>query len=76
MRSPRRCAAAYEQLTAVPLVGSPGRFLASFTELLPTYATHVRGHPPGGVLALWGLDEIGLGGASRRRDLWRSASAP
>jgi hypothetical protein len=53
----------YEQLTAVPLVGSPGRFLASFTELLPTYATHVRGHPPGGVLALWGLDEIRLGGA-------------
>ena len=54
----------YEQLTAVPLVGSPGRFLASFTELLPTYATHVRGHPPGGVLALWGLGEIGLGGAT------------
>ena len=54
----------YEQLTAVSLVGSPGGFLASFTELLPTYATHVRGHPPGGVLALWGLDEIGLGGAT------------
>ena len=53
----------YEQLTAVPLVSSPGHFLATFTELLPTYATHVRGHPPGGVLALWGLDEIGLGGA-------------
>ena len=53
----------YEQLTAVPLVGSPGAFLSSFTELLPAYATHVRGHPPGGVLALWGLDEIGLGGA-------------
>ncbi len=54
----------YEQLTAVPLVGSPGRFLSSFTELLPTYATHVRGHPPGGVLALWGADAIGLGGAT------------
>jgi hypothetical protein len=54
----------YEQLTAVSLVGSPGRFLASFTELLPTYATHVRGHPPGGVLALWGLGELGLGGAT------------
>ena len=54
----------YEQLTAVPLVGSPGSFLGSFTELLPTYATHVRGHPPGGVLALWGLGEIGLGGAT------------
>ena len=54
----------YEQLTAVSLVGSPGSFLGSFTELLPTYATHVRGHPPGGVLALWGLGEIGLGGAT------------
>ncbi|HEY1537896.1 MAG TPA: hypothetical protein VGF63_00755 [Solirubrobacteraceae bacterium] len=54
----------YEQLTAVPLVGSPGNFLASFTELLPSYATHVRGHPPGGVLALWGLAELGLGGAT------------
>jgi hypothetical protein len=54
----------YEQLTAVPLVGSPGRFLATFTDLLPTYATHVRGHPPGGVLMLWGLDAIGLGGAT------------
>ena len=52
----------YDQLTAVPLVGSPGAFLSSFTELLPTYATHVRGHPPGGVLALWSLDEIGVGG--------------
>jgi len=53
----------YEQLTAVPLVGSPGRFLATFTDVLPSYATHVRGHPPGGVLLLWGLDGIGLGGA-------------
>jgi hypothetical protein len=54
----------YEQLTAVPLVGSPGHFLATFTKLLPSYATHVRGHPPGGVLVLWGLDAIGLGGAT------------
>ena len=72
----------YEQLTAVPLVGSPGRFLGSFTDLLPTYATHVRGHPPGGVLALWGLDEIGLGGAGaaalfadRRRRSHRAGGA-
>jgi hypothetical protein len=54
----------YDQLTAVPLVGSPGHFLATFTDLLPTYATHVRGHPPGGVMVLWGLDAIGLGGAA------------
>jgi hypothetical protein len=53
----------YEQLSAVPLVGSPGRFLETFTSALPSYATHVRGHPPGGVLVLWALDAAGLGGA-------------
>ncbi|MFP5363170.1 MAG: hypothetical protein ACLGI5_10630 [Thermoleophilia bacterium] len=52
----------YEQLTAVPLVGSPAGFLASFTEQLPGYATHVQGHPPGGVLVLWALDGLGLAG--------------
>jgi len=54
----------FEALTAVPLVGSPGRFLSTFTDLLPTYATHVKGHPPGFVLLLWGLDGLGLGGAT------------
>ncbi len=56
-------ASKYEQLTAVALVGSPGRFLQTFTDVLPSYATHVQGHPPGGVLLLWALDAIGLGGA-------------
>jgi len=54
----------YEQLTAVSLVGSPGRFLETFTATLPSYATHVRGHPPGGVLVLWAIDGLGLGGAA------------
>jgi len=54
----------YEQLAAVSLVDAPGRFLASFTDLLATYPTHVQGHPPGGVLALWALDGAGLGGAA------------
>lgn len=53
----------YEQLTAVGRVGSPGRFLHTFSDVLPSYATHVQGHPPGGVLALWALDGAGLGGA-------------
>lgn len=52
----------FEQLTAVGLVGAPSRFLATFSDLLPSYATHVRGHPPGGVLLLWAIDGIGLGG--------------
>ena len=53
----------YEQLEAVGRVGSPGRFLQTFIDALPSYATHVQGHPPGGVLVLWALDRAGLGGA-------------
>jgi hypothetical protein len=54
----------YEYLTAVPRVGDdPGAFLRGFVEDLPSFATHVRGHPPGFVLLLWALDEAGLGGA-------------
>ena len=54
----------YEQLFAVSLVGAPGGFLASFTDALASYPTHVQGHPPGGVLLLWALDRAGLGGAT------------
>lgn len=53
----------YEYLAAVDRVGSPGGFLRTFTELLPTYPTHVKGHPPGLVLLLAGMDAVGLGGA-------------
>lgn len=53
----------YEYLHDIGRVGAPGRFLTHFTELLPTYATHVKGHPPGMVLLLAGIDAIGLGGA-------------
>jgi hypothetical protein len=52
-----------EYLHDVPRVGSPARFLAGFTERIGSYATHVRGHPPGMVLLLWGMDRIGLVGA-------------
>jgi hypothetical protein len=51
-----------EYLHDVPRVGSPGAFLASFIERLPTYRTHVQGHPPGMVLLLWALRRAGLGG--------------
>jgi hypothetical protein len=50
-----------EYLHDVPRVGSPGAFLASFTEQVPTYHTHVQGHPPGMVLLLWALHRVGLG---------------
>jgi len=54
----------HEQLSAVSLVGSPGGFLETFTDVLPSYAIHVQGHPPGGVLVLWAFDGAGLGGAA------------
>ncbi len=52
-----------EYLTAVPLIGSPGDFLSHFTQRIGTYATHVRGHPPGMALVFWALAQIGLGGS-------------
>ena len=54
----------YEPLAAVSLVHAPAAFLASFSDVLASYPTHVQGHPPGGVLALWALDGAGLGGAT------------
>lgn len=54
----------YEYLAAVDRVGSPGAFLSSFTDVLPSYPTHVKGHPPGLVLGLAGLRELGLGGSA------------
>lgn len=53
----------YEYLHDVRRVGSPGAFLAGFVDNLPTYATHVKSHPPGMVLVLWTMDRVGLGGA-------------
>jgi len=61
---PAPLASRYEYLHDVARVGSPGSFLSHFTTQLPTYATHVKGHPPGMVLVLWTLDRVGLGGAT------------
>ncbi len=52
-----------EYLHDVALVGSPGSFLGGFVDNIDAYATHVRGHPPGFILILWGMAEVGLGGA-------------
>lgn len=43
--------------------GSPVTFLREFPEALDDYNVHVRSHPPGFLLLLWGLDEGGLGGS-------------
>ena len=53
----------FEYLAGVPFVSSPGDYLQSFTDRLGTYPVHVQSHPPGLVMALWGLEQIGLGGS-------------
>ncbi|MDQ3729911.1 MAG: hypothetical protein M3355_10025, partial [Actinomycetota bacterium] len=51
-----------QYILAVPQVGDPGEFLSNFVENIDDYPAHVRAHPPGMVLSLWGLDQVGLGG--------------
>ncbi len=52
----------HEYLAVVGQISSPGDFLTHFTERIGGYATHIRGHPPGMALIVWGLAGIGLGG--------------
>jgi hypothetical protein len=53
-----------EYLADVPSVrADPAGFLRDFTTDIERYEIHVRGHPPGMVLLLAGLDRVGLGGA-------------
>jgi hypothetical protein len=47
----------------VARVGSPIGFLRHFVANIATYTQHVRAHPPGFELLLWGMQRIGLGGA-------------
>jgi hypothetical protein len=42
-------------------IDSPADFLATFVERLPSYPTHVKGHPPGATLAHWFVDLVGGG---------------
>jgi len=53
----------FDYLVAVDSVGSPARFVSTFTEQLTSYPIHVQGHPPGFVLLLWGMAQVGLGGS-------------
>ena len=52
----------HEYLTVIPLIHSPGDFLRTFLDRIDLYATHIRGHPPGMALILYGLARAGLGG--------------
>jgi len=48
----------------IDLVVNPRDFLTHFTDRIDRYNQHVRAHPPGMVLLLWGLDRAGLGGVA------------
>jgi hypothetical protein len=51
-----------EYLVDVPLVDSPRDLLTTYPDRIDEYSVHVRSHPPGFLLLLWGMDEAGLGG--------------
>jgi len=49
-----------EYYTGLSAIGDhPLRWLATFTENAQRYPIHVKGHPPGPMLILWGLDAAG-----------------
>ena len=52
-----------EYLNDLPLFHSPGSFFSGYVDHIDDYVTHVRGHPPGFILVLWTMQELGLGGA-------------
>jgi hypothetical protein len=52
-----------EYFTGLGALGDhPLRWLATFTDKAQQYPIHVKGHPPGPMLILWGLDAAGLHG--------------
>ncbi len=48
----------YEYLPWARDLDSPRDFVSGFVENLSSMPTHVRGHPPGAVIAFWGLDKL------------------
>ncbi len=52
-----------DYLHDVGRVRSAGPFLSAFVDHIGGFAVHVRSHPPGMLLLLWGLSRAGLGGA-------------
>jgi methylthioxylose transferase len=59
----RSVASPVDYLAALPLMGSPGRFLSELVPTIARYPSHVRAHPPGLALVVFGMDAIGLRGA-------------
>jgi hypothetical protein len=53
----------------VTFVRDPVSFLSGFVANIAHYTQHVRAHPPGFLILLWGMRRLGLGGAG-----WESAA--
>ncbi len=48
----------FEYLPLAREIDSPAEFVSGFIDRIAELPTHVRGHPPGAVLAFWGLDKV------------------
>ncbi len=59
----RSAASPVDYRAALPLIGPPVRFLSTFVAAIGRYPSHVRAHPPGLALVVYGMDAIGLRGA-------------
>ncbi|MEO6467774.1 MAG: hypothetical protein ABIP21_01645 [Acidimicrobiia bacterium] len=51
-----------QYLNSIYQVGDLHAYLSTFTERLPGYNIHTRGHPPGFVVLLWAMDHLGFHG--------------
>jgi len=59
----RSAASPVDYRAAVPLIGSPARFLSAFVATIGRYPSHVRAHPPGLALIVNAMESVGLHGA-------------
>jgi len=67
-----------EFLVNLPVTPPAAEFLRTFVDRIGDYSVHVRGHPPGFVLALKALDAVHLGGdwATAALSIVATAAAP
>ena len=54
----------YEYLRVSRRIDGLGGFVSTLVERLPSYPTHVRGHPPGMVIVFWVFDRLGMDAAA------------
>jgi hypothetical protein len=50
----------YEYLAVLPRIHGLGNYVRDFTDRLPSYPTHIKGHGPLAVVPFWALDRLGL----------------